>query len=328
MSKIPFEKEFVLSDGSRLDSLDSLHYSLLSMSYKIYSCHVDSSKNDFANWIEFVFELPDLANCMRQSIAKPDLLKCLSSYLNNSLSKTEVIPVKVELESVDNSNDNKNNDGNIPKESKTQKDKQVKLTTKLFSKKSIKDNDVVKKKVKIKSSDKLNKKSKLNSKSVKSKQVKLAKLKQDKIDDVEFFRLESELKEKLVSVNPDLNLHSGKKLSEITSDKTSKVNLLNNNFKSSISHLKDKILKFDLIDIIYSNLNKSSKTPVEKKAERKSKQKSKKAIKSQKKISKKISKEFGKPKRKLSFKLFLSNLIKMGLVCFIFVLFIFFFYFM
>jgi hypothetical protein len=61
LGEAPEECCFVLSDGQKLKSLFDLARSLDKMTDDMFNFHVNETKNDFSNWINDVFEMPDLA---------------------------------------------------------------------------------------------------------------------------------------------------------------------------------------------------------------------------------------------------------------------------
>jgi hypothetical protein len=75
-------KGFYLSNGEILQSLPQLVEALENMDEYIYKSYVNDSKNDFSNWILHVFNNKDLANAVRLSKDKRQLLTVLKSYLN------------------------------------------------------------------------------------------------------------------------------------------------------------------------------------------------------------------------------------------------------
>lgn len=62
---IPENVAFVLRDGTRLHSLRELARQLDTMPHETFSHHVTDQKNDFARWIEDVFQQAPLAANVR-----------------------------------------------------------------------------------------------------------------------------------------------------------------------------------------------------------------------------------------------------------------------
>ncbi len=61
LGEVPEEYHFVLADGKKLKSLFDLANAFSKMGDEIFKHHANSSRNDFSNWINDVFKLPDLA---------------------------------------------------------------------------------------------------------------------------------------------------------------------------------------------------------------------------------------------------------------------------
>ncbi|MBW2984416.1 hypothetical protein KY361_04830 [Candidatus Woesearchaeota archaeon] len=57
----PEEYHFVLADGKRLKSLYDLASALGKMTEDTFKHHVNEARNDFSNWVNDVFKMPDLA---------------------------------------------------------------------------------------------------------------------------------------------------------------------------------------------------------------------------------------------------------------------------
>ena len=78
---IPPEKEFVLNDGRRLKNLKELLEALKTMDENLFKHHVNSVRNDFANWIKYVFKKEFLAERINNAKTKDEMMKILSSEL-------------------------------------------------------------------------------------------------------------------------------------------------------------------------------------------------------------------------------------------------------
>ncbi|TAL53034.1 MAG: hypothetical protein EPN86_04805 [Nanoarchaeota archaeon] len=66
-SNCPPEKEFVTMSGEHLKNLFELSESLAKIDNNIFGHHVNSQRNDFANWVGDVFNEKELANAFRKS---------------------------------------------------------------------------------------------------------------------------------------------------------------------------------------------------------------------------------------------------------------------
>ena len=74
-------KPIYREDGKVLKSLRELFDALAVMDYTIYYSHANPSKNDFANWVEGVFKLHDLASEMRKASSSRELSQIISEFL-------------------------------------------------------------------------------------------------------------------------------------------------------------------------------------------------------------------------------------------------------
>jgi hypothetical protein len=63
-----------------LYSIQELLYELEKMPDEVFSYYANNQKNDFANWIEGVFGLPDLASRIRQTNSKEEMINALKNY--------------------------------------------------------------------------------------------------------------------------------------------------------------------------------------------------------------------------------------------------------
>ena len=71
------DKSFILSNGTKLNSIKQLSDYLNFMDDNIFNNHVNSSKNDFSNWIKDVFKNSKLANRISKVKSKEELKKIL-----------------------------------------------------------------------------------------------------------------------------------------------------------------------------------------------------------------------------------------------------------
>ncbi len=63
----PPDQQFILANGERMKNLFELAEKLSSMDGQLFSSHVNSERNDFANWVEYVFGEKELAHKFKQS---------------------------------------------------------------------------------------------------------------------------------------------------------------------------------------------------------------------------------------------------------------------
>lgn len=73
------DKYFRLNDGRMIKSIEELQTALTNMSSATFYHHVNANQNDFANWIEHVFENHNLANQIRSIKTKEDMIRKLKA---------------------------------------------------------------------------------------------------------------------------------------------------------------------------------------------------------------------------------------------------------
>ncbi len=61
LKKAPKKNEFVLADGRKLNDLKELAFALGDMADDVFWHHVNDARNDFASWVDCVFEDKELA---------------------------------------------------------------------------------------------------------------------------------------------------------------------------------------------------------------------------------------------------------------------------
>lgn len=99
MINAPYEKEFVFHDGQRAKNILELSVTLERISQQDFEKFVNTDKNDFANWIEYVLQEKELASLLRSTI----LLSKTLELINNKLA------------SDNNTNNNFSSNGNSKK---------------------------------------------------------------------------------------------------------------------------------------------------------------------------------------------------------------------
>ncbi len=89
--KAPYEAHFILLDGRRIDSVRNLVAALEDMHEDIFSHHVNSERNDFANWIHDIFEDKTLSEELKKMKGKVDtelaLLRRLVQKMEQKIEK-------------------------------------------------------------------------------------------------------------------------------------------------------------------------------------------------------------------------------------------------
>jgi hypothetical protein len=90
MRDAPNGKEFVFHDGKTIKNVSELADYLNSSGRSIFHTFVNSNKNDFANWIEYVLEDKTLSNSLRQTSNFDETIKILQDSLKPSLAPQNI----------------------------------------------------------------------------------------------------------------------------------------------------------------------------------------------------------------------------------------------
>lgn len=84
---VPFEKEFIFHDGSRAKNIDELLQKIKSLSPEEFSSFVNSSKNDFANWIEQVLLMENLGKKLRRTNSMKKTIRLIEKQIRKEKNK-------------------------------------------------------------------------------------------------------------------------------------------------------------------------------------------------------------------------------------------------
>ncbi len=87
LGKTPEEKAFLLHDGRKLKTLYELVDELETMSDDAFKEYVNWERNDFANWITDVFEVPDLSAELRRMQSRFDAQRTLLKHFARQLQQ-------------------------------------------------------------------------------------------------------------------------------------------------------------------------------------------------------------------------------------------------
>lgn len=87
LGKAPEEHHFVLQDGRAVKTIYQLVDELETMSEEMFQHHVNEYKNDFANWIEHVFDEKHLADELRYIENRIDTQRAILKELVRTLTK-------------------------------------------------------------------------------------------------------------------------------------------------------------------------------------------------------------------------------------------------
>lgn len=77
-------KWFYLAGGKSAQSIEELAQVLKEVPDNEFVFHVNGAKNDFANWVEGVFEERDLADELRHVMERKDTVRVLEQYLHRN----------------------------------------------------------------------------------------------------------------------------------------------------------------------------------------------------------------------------------------------------
>ncbi|MBN1274809.1 hypothetical protein JXA12_00745 [Candidatus Woesearchaeota archaeon] len=75
------EHVFHFHDGKKAHNLQDLRDAIASANEESFAHHVDDENNDFANWAEFVYKNPELAEDLREAADRKRILEVLDAEL-------------------------------------------------------------------------------------------------------------------------------------------------------------------------------------------------------------------------------------------------------
>ena len=79
--RVQEDKAFVLSNGEKLFTLDQLSEAINLIEPDVFRAHVNEQKNDFASWVEGVFEEHSLAEQLRQHPTPLRMMVSIEKFL-------------------------------------------------------------------------------------------------------------------------------------------------------------------------------------------------------------------------------------------------------
>jgi hypothetical protein len=82
LKNVPSEKVFYCKDGRVFENIEQLKKALTRMKANIFSFHVNSEKNDFANWIYDVIGDTELSNKLRKTTDKKETKKKIDNRIS------------------------------------------------------------------------------------------------------------------------------------------------------------------------------------------------------------------------------------------------------
>lgn len=79
--RVSEDKSFTLVNGDKLFTLDELSEAINLIEPEVFHAHVNEHKNDFASWVEGVFEEPDLAGRLREHPTPLRMMVSIEKFL-------------------------------------------------------------------------------------------------------------------------------------------------------------------------------------------------------------------------------------------------------
>lgn len=81
---VPAEQAFVFTNGEQLLTLDDLSEAINLISPETFQAHVNGEKNDFANWVQYVFGEEELAESLRKYPTPLRMMVSIEKFLRQS----------------------------------------------------------------------------------------------------------------------------------------------------------------------------------------------------------------------------------------------------
>jgi hypothetical protein len=82
--RVAEDKSFTLVNGDKLYTLDELSEAINLIEPEVFHTHVNDHKNDFASWVEGVFEEPELAGRLREHPTPLRMMVSIEKFLRTS----------------------------------------------------------------------------------------------------------------------------------------------------------------------------------------------------------------------------------------------------
>lgn len=90
--RVSEEQSFRLASGEVLFSLDDLSEAINLISPETFQTHVNSEKNDFANWVEYVFDEKGLAQALREHPTPLRMMISIEKFLRSGNTPSAPAP--------------------------------------------------------------------------------------------------------------------------------------------------------------------------------------------------------------------------------------------
>ncbi|MBR9699500.1 hypothetical protein GOV09_03540 [Candidatus Woesearchaeota archaeon] len=85
------ENSFWLASGEELSTIKDLYHELAHMSDDTFNTHVNAGKNDFANWVDHVFEEHTLSSKLVQASTRDEMKTALGSWMHDIIHESSNI---------------------------------------------------------------------------------------------------------------------------------------------------------------------------------------------------------------------------------------------
>ncbi len=92
--RVPDEKAFILDGGIKIHGLEELFSAIKNLSDEEFRKHVNTVKNDFANWIRHCFAEDELAEFLEQNPYQELTLKVLDGFITKAREMLSALPKK------------------------------------------------------------------------------------------------------------------------------------------------------------------------------------------------------------------------------------------
>lgn len=90
--RVSEDKSFTLVNGDKLFTLDELSEAINLIEPEVFHAHVNEHKNDFASWVEGVFEEPELAARLREHPTPLRMMVSIEKFLRQGSMSTSTEP--------------------------------------------------------------------------------------------------------------------------------------------------------------------------------------------------------------------------------------------
>ena len=100
LAPVPEGKEFILSSGKKIVSIEELYSVLKELDSKTFKNHVTKEKNDFANWVRGVQKDYVLANSLNPLMNRESCLEAVADHIYSLKKGSEVLDPKQHVKQI------------------------------------------------------------------------------------------------------------------------------------------------------------------------------------------------------------------------------------